>query len=110
VTAHKAGMTPVDRREGFLPPDDGGRDRGRDGAEVSNHPFNVWPNMAVALNEDLRWLVENQAAIVKAHGARPMPKARPVKVWPDGKVRIEWVETFESAAAAREHWEGMLRK
>ena len=60
--------------------------------------------MAVHCLPDLRWLVENQAAIVKAAGARRMDKVRPIKVWADGRIRIEFVGTFSSAAEARERF------
>ena len=78
---------------------------------MANKPFNVWPNMAIALEPDLRWLVERHEQIVNAAGARKMTKARPILVWPvDGKVRIEFVKTYESAASARAYWEPLLDK
>ena len=65
-----------------------------------NGPINIWPNMTNALEPHLKWLVENQARIVEVWPAKPMPKTRPIKFWPDGRVRVEFVGTFQSAAHA----------
>lgn len=71
-------------------------------------PFLIWPNMAVACEPDLRWLVENHAAIVAAWRARPMRVPRPIKVWPNGRVRIEFCGTWGSFAQARRECEEMV--
>ncbi len=62
----------------------------------------IWPNMALHCEPHLRWLVEHQDDIVRAFSARRMTKPRPVKVWPDGRVRIEFVKTFPSSLVASE--------
>jgi len=73
-----------------------------------NAPINVWPNMAFFCHADLAWLVRNQANIVKARRVRPMEKTRPIKAWPNGRVRIEFVGNWPSAAAARQELEPLL--
>ena len=70
-------------------------------------PINIWSNNKVD-DEDLRWLLDNQAAIIKVHPARPMPKERPIKLWTDGRVRIEFVGTFTSAKIARQRYEQLI--
>lgn len=70
-------------------------------SEQANTPFNVWKTMRAALHPDLRWLIDNQTYILAAWPARSMPKERPIKVWPDGRVRIEFVHTWDSFAEAR---------
>lgn len=76
---------------------------------MSNAPFNVWSNMVGALHPDLAWLVANQAEIVKVWPARAMPKERPVKVWPNGFVRIEFVHTWPNFGEAREECERRVK-
>jgi hypothetical protein len=73
------------------------------------HPINVWQNHTTS-DADLRWLLDNQPEIVKAWPARSMPRTRPLKVWHDGRVRIEWCGTFPSAKAAREEAERRMQK
>lgn len=78
---------------------------------MSNAPFLIWPNMATALHPDLRWIVEHRADIEKAWpigGGKP-GVVRPVKVWPDGRVRVEFVHTWPSFAAARCDCEQRIR-
>lgn len=63
---------------------------------------NVWPNTAVDC-PDLAWLLSHHEEIVRNKpGTRQMPKTRPIKVWPDGRVRIEFVGTYATAAFARQ--------
>lgn len=64
---------------------------------VKNIPFNLWPSMAVALTDDLRWLVLHHERAVRNR----RPSGRPIKMWPNGRVRIEFFGTFQNAAAAR---------
>lgn len=87
--------------ERINPPDE----RPQTAIHVVNTPMNIWPSMRLHLNSDLRWLVENQSLIVKAAKARPMPVVRPIKAWPDGRIRIEFVGTFPSASAARKRFD-----
>lgn len=73
-----------------------------------NAPVNVWPNMAFLCHTDLAWLIHNQANIVRARRARHMEKVRPIKAWPNGRVRVEFVGTWPSAPAARAELEPLF--
>jgi hypothetical protein len=72
-------------------------------------PRNIWPSYTTT-DADLRWLIDNQATIVKAWPARAMHTVRPVKLWEDGRVRIEWCGTFPSASEARAEAERRIAK
>lgn len=66
----------------------------------------LWPSMAFLLATDLAWIVTHAAAIRRA-GNHGHLKA-PVLAWPDGRVRIEFVGTYTSAAECRCCWEKVL--
>lgn len=70
-------------------------------------PLLFWPSDVKnpGLHPDLRWLICNQRSIVEQAKARPMKRPRPIVLYRSGRVRIEWVGTYESLAAAREAWE-----
>ena len=76
----------------------------------TQQPFDVWPNMANALEPDLKWIVDHQSTIVEMIGARKMVKTRPVKFWPDGRVRVEFVGTFASTAVAKAYLLNKMHK
>ena len=72
-------------------------------------PINVWSSMRAALHPDLRWLIDNQQAICEVWPAgKPWRIERPIKVWPDGRVRIEFVHTWPSFGTARRECEDRL--
>jgi hypothetical protein len=64
-------------------------------------PRNIWINTPITCPK-LRWLRDNQAAILKARKCRGLWSYRPLKVWQDGKVRIEFCHTWPSIDAAYE--------
>lgn len=70
---------------------------------MRNQPWNVWKSEAVT-DPDLRWLLNNQREIVNnKEGARKMKEFdRPLKMWHDGRVRVEFIGTYKSASEARE--------
>lgn len=68
---------------------------------TANRPFQIWPNMAPACTEDVRFLLNHHEDWVHQCKNSRRPKGRPLKMWPDGRVRIEFGGNFKSAAAAR---------
>ena len=58
-------------------------------------------------DEDLDWCVRNRHAIWRRQhpAAKKDPPNRPLLVWRDGRVRVEFVGTYDSAAECREQWE-----
>lgn len=67
----------------------------------------IWHSMAAECEPDLRWVVENQAEIRK-HPDYHRKTELPILVYPSGSVRLEFIGTFESATAVREHFERFL--
>lgn len=71
--------------------------------------YNIWPNTKIE-DTDLQWLVDNQRKIINnKEGARGMPaKNRPIKLWADGRVRVEFVGTYKSTSEARKYLESYV--
>lgn len=67
-----------------------------------NGPFNVWRNMKAAVVPELRYLLDHHERWVHEckRGRAPSKVARPIKVWPDGRCRIEFGGTFPTIRAA----------
>lgn len=66
---------------------------------------NLWPGRPIG-DDDLDWLVANLSTISVAWGINPT--GRPLKVFPDGRVRIDFVGTFASAKVARKQAEARI--